>query len=77
MAIIFLLEDYLLLEYQFYRDKEYQLLLMFLYSKSSCTRTFDFESRITLTANTVLVSSTSPSGIIPIIAATDFITAVL
>ena len=50
---------------------------MFLYSKSSCTRTFDFESRITLTANTVLVSSTSPSGIIPIIAATDFITAVL
>ena len=41
---------------------------------NSCTNTFDLDSLITLTAKTVLVRRMSPSGIIPIIAATVFIT---
>ena len=40
----------------------------------SCTNTLDLESLITLTAKTVLVSRTNPSGIIPIIAATVWTT---
>ena len=43
----------------------------------SWTRTFDFDNLVTLTANTVLVKSTRPSGIIPIKAATVWTTALL
>ena len=42
----------------------------------SCDKTLYLESLIILTANTLLVRRTSPSGIIPIIAATVFTTAV-
>ena len=41
----------------------------------SCTKTFLLDSLITLTAKTVLVSKTNPSGIIPIRAATVLTTA--
>ena len=44
---------------------------------NSCTNTLFLDNRITLTASTVLVNKTSPSGIIPISAATVFTTAFL
>ena len=43
---------------------------------NSCTNTLECDNLITLTAKTVLVNNTKPSGIIPITAATVFTTAV-